>query len=189
MVKYNQHTLNLDGEKSSENALEMIRGFKDEVVVNIAGDPKAAPILFTVENLKAAISKGGVALVLETLPVEVYSELILREIQLVKQSSEEIRALLRNQFIYDIREVVNRFLGKFQNMANILNCYALQHPQSMVAENMEKLSELLPQLGTACFKLRDNVRFMDNLQYDVIPALHTLTKTMQQNVHGLLSEN
>ena len=180
MIKCNHHTLSLDKDKTLETAMTQIRDLNGQVVVNILSDPKAAPLFFSIENLDAALSFQGDALILETLPEKQYRKLMIKEVQLVNASSEKLRMLLRDHFLYDIKDAVKKFLNQFQNIALLLSCYALQKPGSGVAKNMETLQSLFKQLEAACFTFRDNVRFMDDLQYGVMPTLQSVIKEMQE---------
>ena len=179
MVSYNQFKLTLDEDKSLEEVLRKINDLKGQVVVNIVNNPKEAPVFFSLENLEAALSFKKNVLVLETLPEEQYRQIMIREIEMVNDSSAKLRLLLRDQFIDDVKEHVKMFMEQLQNVILLLSCYSLQNPESALSKNMEALSIQLKELNTACLKSRDNVKIMDDLQYLVVPTLQAMIHDMQ----------
>ncbi len=179
MVDYKQRTIRLSDKTGIQSALGKIRKLENVVVVNIASRSEDPPLFFSTENMEFVLSKNGDALVLETVSVTEYHKIMLMEMHRVKESSEEIRELLRDHFVDDIKETLNRFLDQFHNIFVLLSCYTLQRPESVIAERSKTLQDLQKQLQASCFKWRDNVRCMDDLRYGVEPALDVISKEMQ----------
>ncbi|MBW1961979.1 MAG: hypothetical protein JRJ04_11030 [Deltaproteobacteria bacterium] len=176
MVEYKRQTLKIADDTGLEGILDKIRELTDVVVVNIASNRNEPLLFFSMENLCQLHSKGFKDLVLETITVGEYGGLILNEIKSVSESSGQIRELLRDHFVDDIKETIGRFLDQLNNILVLLGCYALQRPKSAAAELYESLKAFHEQLSSSCFRWRDNVRCLDDLQYGIKPTLDALAK-------------
>jgi len=179
MVKYKTHRLTVGAETNPEAALKEIRSLKDAVTVNIVFGDDEETLFFSMENLVTSLSNGSDSLKLQTLHVKEYGSLMQTEIQLVEASSKELKSLLRDQFVEDMEATVKRLLEQVQNLCLLSGCYMLQRPQSAVVEQITKLKGSHQKLDAACFKWRDNVRLMDELQYGVMPTLSALSEEMR----------
>lgn len=160
--------------------MQAISSLQGLVVVNIADSAEMRPVLFSEENLHTILTAAPESLFVEALPLGEYKKLMRDKINLVMQSAISLRAALRTNYVADLAAQVRDFLRQLDQLLLMLRCYALQKARSSAAEDVRKLQILPGQLAASSFKYGDNVRCMDDLQYQILPALKNLVKVFRK---------
>lgn len=179
-MEFSKHAIRIKDQKDICQVLQAISSLQDLVVVNIADSAEMRPILLSEENLHAILADAPESLFVEALPLGEYKKLMRDKIDQVVQSAISLRATLRTNYVADLAAQVRDFLKQLDQIFLMLKCYALQNAQSSVAENVQKLQILLGQLAASSFEHGDNVRCMDDLQYQILPALKNLLKMFRK---------
>jgi len=164
-VEFSRHTIPVKNQKEAPQVLQTISGLKNLVVVNVASSIEPNPVLFSEENLRALLADAPE-----------YKKLMRDKIDQVARALLSLRAALRTSYVADMAGQVRDFVRQLDQTLLMLKCYALQNAQSGVAENVQKLQVLIGQLAASSFMHGDNVRCMDDLQYEILPALKALLR-------------
>jgi hypothetical protein len=150
------------------------------VVVNIAASAEMKPVLFSEENLHTILAGGPESLVVEALALGEYRKLVGDKIDQAVHWTLSLRAMLRTQFVAELAAQVREFVAGLEQILPLLNCYALQKTGSGVAEDLQKLRNSLRGLTASWREHGDNVRCMDDLQYEILPVLKRLLKMFRK---------
>ena len=175
-MEFSRHTIPVKNQKEAPQVLQTISGLKNLVVVNVASSIEPNPVLFSEENLRALLADAPESLFVEALPLGEYKKLMRDKIDQVARALLSLRAALRTSYVADMAGQVRDFVRQLDQTLLMLKCYALQNAQSGVAENVQKLQVLIGQLAASSFMHGDNVRCMDDLQYEILPALKALLR-------------
>jgi len=105
---------------------------------------------------------------------------VREKIAQVAQSMLSLRAALRNHYVADPTAQIREFISQLEPVLLLLKCYTLQNAGSGIAEHVRKLQDLSGQLATSSFEHGDNVRCMDDLQYQILPVLNKLLKVFRK---------
>ena len=84
-----------------------------------------------------------------------------------------VRAMLRTQFVAEANGQILGYVHRLEQMLPLLDACP------GAAENVQKLRDLLLQLTASCREHGDNVRCMDDLQYEILPVLKRLQKLLR----------
>lgn len=177
-MEFSKHAIRIKGQKDIHQVVQTISSLQGLVVVNIADSAEMRPVLFSEENLHTILTATPESLFVEALPLGEYKKLMRDKINLVVQSAISLRAALRTNYVADLAAHVRDFLRQLDQILLMLRCYALQKAQSSVAKNVQKLQILPGQLAASSFEHGDNVRCMDDLQYQILPVLKNLLKLL-----------
>lgn len=175
-MEYSRRTIGIKDQNDIHQVLQALSSLPDLVVVNIAGAAGDKPVLFSRENLHTILAGAPESLFVEALPIGQYKSLMGDRIDQAIQSTLSLRAMLRTRFAAELAAQIREFVAKLEQILPLLNCYALQKAGSSVAENMQKLRNSLGQLTASCREHGDNVRCMDDLQYEILPTLKKFLK-------------
>lgn len=179
-MEYSKHAIRIKDQNGIHQVLRILSSLQDLVVVNIAESAEMKPILFSEENLHAILADAPESLFVEALPLGKYKKLMCDKIDHAVESTLALRAMLRTQYVADLAAQGRDFLAKLDQILLLLNCYALQNAQSSVAESVQKLRNSLGQLTASSCEHGDNVRCMDDLQYEILPVLKKLLKLFRK---------
>lgn len=179
-MEYSRQVIRIHDQSDIQQVLKIISDLQDLVVVNIAESAEAKPVLFSGENLHAILAGRPESLFIETLPLGEYEKLVGDKIDQGVQSALSLRAMLRTNFVTELVAQVHEFVAKTNQILPLLNCYALQNARSGVAESVQNLQDSLGQLTASCREHGDNVRCMDDLQYEILPPLKRLLKLFRK---------
>jgi len=179
-MEYSRQAIRINDHSDIQQVLKALSGVRDLVVVNIAASAETKPVLFSEENLHAILACAPESLFLEGLPVGEYKKLVGDRIDQAVQSTVSLRAMLCTHFVAELAVQVREFVAKLDQILPLLNCYALQKAGSGVAENVQMLRNSLGQLTASCCEHGDNVRCMDDLQYEILPSLKRLLKLLRK---------
>src|SRR5207253_1307589 len=144
------------------------------VVVNIVSSADAQPVFLSEGNLRAMLSKTSELMVVEALPIGVYSQLVGGKIEQTFREAEALRSVLRTRYVSELSTEVTAFLALLDQLALLVEGYLLQRG----AESVEtpSIGALRDGLATSSFTFADNCRCMDDLHYEIVPALQALLR-------------
>ncbi len=175
-MEFSKHTIRIKEPGDIHQVLRSLSGLQKLVAVNIAQSAEMKPVLVSEENLRALLADAPESLFVEALPLGKYQKLVRDKIGQVVQSALALRASLRTHYVADLAAQVRDFLAQLDQTLLMLNCYALQNAQSGVSEAVQKLRCYLGQFIASSCDLGDNVRCMDDLQHEILPALKKLMR-------------
>jgi hypothetical protein len=178
-VEFSKQTIAIENRNDIHQLLH-VSSLKNHVVVNIAGSAEAKPIPLSEENLRAILDAAPKSLYVEALPFARFDKLMRDVIDQVIQSLLDLRSALRTQHVADLAAQIRDFLPRLDPILLLLQCYALQNTRSGVEDQVRKLESLRAQFVTSVFEHGDNVRCMDDLQYQILPALKLLLKIFRK---------
>jgi len=89
------------------------------------------------------------------------------------QSTRSLRAMLRTRYVAEVGGQVLEFLSGVEQILPLLDSLP------GAADTVQKLRDSLRQL-TASSRDQDNVRCMDDLQYEILPVLKKLQRSFQK---------
>jgi len=179
-VEYSRQVIRIHDRSDIQQILKIISGLQDLVVVNIASSAEMKPVLFSEENLRTILAGSPESLLLEGLPLAEYKRLVGEKIDQTVHSTLSLRAMLRTHFAAELVDEMREFVARLNEILPLLDCHALQNARSGVAENVQKLRDSLGQLTASCREHGDNVRCMDDLQYEILPPLKGLLKLFRK---------
>jgi len=90
------------------------------------------------------------------------------------QSTLSLRAMLRTRYVAELGAQVLEFVPGVEQVLPLLD----SHPGA--ANTAQKLRDSLRQLTASCREHGDNVRCMDELQYEILPALKRLQNLLRK---------
>lgn len=117
---------------------------------------------------------------MQELPLGEYKKLAGDKIDEAVQWTLSLRAMLRTQYVAEMGGQVLEFVARLEQILPLLNSYAVQKTDSGAAENVQKLRDSLHQLTASCREHSDNVRCMDDLQYEILPVLKRFLKLLRK---------
>jgi hypothetical protein len=173
-LEYIKDIVRIQDPGNKDQVLLAISSLRDLVVMTIAGAAEMEPVLFSDENLHAILAAAPEQLFVEGLPLGKYKKLARDKIDGAAQSALALRAGLRTAYVADLAATVRDFLSQLDQVLQLLRCYALQNARSDLSGLGRELQDLIGQLATASFERSDNVRCMDDLQHQIVPALKKL---------------
>jgi hypothetical protein len=179
-VEFSRHTISLNDQKGIHQVLQTMSSQQDLIVVNIADSAVRRPVLLSQENLDAILSGTPEFLFVEALPLRDFKRRMRDDIGQAIESTVGLRARLRAEYVYDLEAQVREFLSRLEQIRLMINCYVLQNSKSGVGENSKNLQSALGQLSVSSFEHGDNVRCMDDLQYQILPSLKLLQKIFRK---------
>lgn len=137
------------------------------IVVNLALSAEGSQLIFTQENLQALLEADATALYLGIVPEAQYTALMRQQLLQLQAETENIRVLLRSNYLLNVEAELTDFLSRIQNVILMMECFALKKASLAINNILKRLSEDQEQLGVACFYLEDNVLCMDILHYRI----------------------
>ncbi len=173
-MEYIKECVRIQNPGNNDQVLLAISSLRDLVVVNIAGAAEMEPVLFTEENLHAILAAAPEQLFVEALPPAKYKKLAREKIDRAVQSALALRAGLRTAYVADLAAIVRDLLSQLDQVLQLLRCYVLQNARSGPSGLDRELQDLIGQLAASSFERGDNVRCMDDLQHQIVPALKKL---------------
>lgn len=179
-MEYSRHVIGIKDQLDIHQVLRAISALHDQVAVNIAESAEAKPVLFSEENLRTILAGAPESLFVEALPLGAYRNMVMQKIEQVVQSTVALRTELRTHYVAELAAQVRDFLSQLGAALPLLQCWALQNARSVVAEEVRKLQNLSGQLAASSFEHGDNVRCMDDLQHQILPALNKLLRAFRK---------
>jgi hypothetical protein len=173
-LEYIKKCVRVQDPGNKDQVLLAISSLRDLVVVNIAGGAEMEPVLFTEENLHAILAAAPEQLLVEGLPPAKYKKLAREKIDRAVQSALALRAGLRAAYVADLAAPVRDLLSQLDQVLQLLRCYALQNARSGPSGLDQELQDVIGQLAASSFERGDNVRCMDGLHHQIVPALKKL---------------
>jgi hypothetical protein len=92
------------------------------------------------------------------------------------QSTHELRAALCTHWVADLDLQMRAFLSQLNQIILLFESQNPQNARLGMVEDFRRLRELGRQLAASGFEYKDNVRCMDDLQYEILPVLERLLK-------------
>jgi hypothetical protein len=173
-LEYIKDIVRIQDPGNKDQVLLAISSLRDLVVMTIAGAAEMEPVLFSDENLHAILAAAPEQLFVEGLPLGKYKKLAREKIDRAVQSALALRAGLRTAYVADLAATVRDFLSQLDQVLQLLRCYALQNARSDLSGLGRELQDMIGQLAASSFEGGDNVRCMDDLQHQIVPALKKL---------------
>lgn len=159
--------------------LARISQLEGVIVVNLALSAEGSELIFTQENLQALLEAEATTLYLGIVPEAQYTGLMRQQLSQLQTETENIRALLRSNYLLNVAAELTDFLSRIQNVILMMECFALKKAGSAISNILKRLSEDQEQLGAACFYLEDNVLCMDILHYRIKERLMKLAGALK----------
>jgi len=103
-----------------------------------------------------------------------YKRVMRGKIDQAIHSVTMLRAALRSRQACDLTSQSRDLLSQLQNVLLMFQCFELQASRAGAGEIVSVLHNLLGKFEVSGVVLCDNVRCMDDLQYELLPVLHTL---------------
>jgi hypothetical protein len=175
-VTYSKHTIPLT---RHEDIHQVLRRFSHEqhlVVLNVATAAAMRPVFLCEENLSAVLAGAPAELCVEALPRGAFRTLACDRIAESVQASLSLRVALRTQRVVDLASQANSLLSQLHQLVLLLECAVLQGTQPAAADNVRTLRNVSAQFAGSSFEHGDNVRCMDDLQYEILPTLRDSLK-------------
>jgi hypothetical protein len=179
-VEFSRHTISLHDQKDIHQVLQTLSSQQDLIVVNIADSAVGRPMLLSQENLDAILNGAPESLFVETMPLRDFKRRMREDIAQSIESTVGLRARLRSEYVHDLEPQVREFLSRLEQILLMINCYVMQNSKSGVGENSKNLQSALGRLSVSSFEHGDNVRCMDDLQYQILPSLRLLQKIFRK---------
>jgi hypothetical protein len=173
---YSRHTIPVGDRRDVGNILEAISRLPNLVVVNLVSPIHSKPVCFCTENLRAMLTDAPGSLLVETLPGAEYKRVVTDAIDQTAQVAAGLRAALRSQPVAGLTGEVADFLLRLDPLLLLLDGFVLQRADLRLGPSMLKLRDLRGQVAASWFEHEDNVRCMDDLQYEILPSLRSIRK-------------
>ncbi len=180
VIENTRAVMELPGEVDCDFVMQKIMELKNVVVVNIANSPEGGDVLFTLDNLRTLLAAGTRKLYMEAMAEKQYGALMGQQIAQLLVAIEQLEDQLRAQYITDLFAATSDLLFQLQNLVVLLTCLALQKKHTQLSESLEALGRFQEQLGNTVFFLEDNVRCLDDLQYEIVPCLQKIKRQLKK---------
>jgi hypothetical protein len=154
--------------------LRELVALRDLVVVNIAESMDSPAVALSHDNLSAVVAQAGDSLVVEALPFQMYQRIMRDKIEQIIDEAAAIRGVLRNRAVADIGPEADRLARYLEQLHFLLGGYTLQQANPDLSQAIQGLETLRDQLLRSAFEYQDNVRCMDDLHYEIVPALRKI---------------
>lgn len=172
-LKYSRHEVRVDPADDVDRLVPRLAALDDVVAVNIAGDPEAASVALSRDNLREALEKRPASIVLEVIARADFNSILRAKITQVEGEALALRQALRTEYVADNMAGVTQFLTHLEQTLLLLDGFALQKADS-------PLQALIATLGTSRLSLisgltrADDVLCMDAVQHEIVPALRAI---------------
>ncbi len=178
-MSYQRRTIEIEYHADVARVLQCLAAVPDLVVVNVGVPGEEIPPLFCEENLRTILAAAPHELLIEAMPVGEYKELVRVKVGRGIQLLLALRAGLRTSYVADLTAQVGEFLRELEELLLMMGCWNLRQARPDVNKEVGRLDTLRGQLAASAFELGDNVRCMDDLQYQILPVLESLSKAFK----------
>jgi hypothetical protein len=142
----------------------------DLIAVNVVDAAGAATLLSTT-MLDAVLATRPLTVTVETLPLSHYRELVAGKARQSLTIAVAVRGLLRTHTVAEIASEIEAFLRHVRELVLLLSVYLVRHDDSRVAGAVRVLMNGADQCQASAFRLEDTVRCMDDIAYEIVPAI------------------
>ena len=178
-MELSRHVISVKGQ-DLQQVLTAISSLRNLMVVSIAGSAVTPPAAFSRDLLQALLEGAPEHLHLEALPPDQHRVWAANHIAQRVASVGALRSLMRNHRVAELLVEVRAFIADSGELLSLLTSYVQQVASPAVAGQVEDLRHALGQLSDSCFKHEDNVRCMDDLQYETLPPLKKLQRLFEK---------
>jgi hypothetical protein len=175
-TEYSRHTVPVADAGSTAQVLRAIGALPDVIVVNLVEANGTSTVALSEETLTSLLATGAEAIVVETLPRVTYQRVMRDTIDLATREAIALRTILCSCAVIDVPTEAGTVLRHIDQILFLLRSYALQDGRPRLTRVIDALAERRQRLAESCFESGDNVRCMDDLQYEVVPVLRDVTR-------------
>lgn len=175
-TEYSRHSVAVADASNAPQVLRALAALPEVVVVNLVETSGATTVAFSEESLSSLLATAPAAIVVEALPRATYERVMRDKIELATREAIALRTILCSCAIVDVPTEASTVLRHVDQILFLLRSYALQDTRSRTTRVIESLAERRQRLADSCFESGDNVRCMDDLQYEVVPVLQEVTR-------------
>jgi hypothetical protein len=175
-TEYSRHTVAVTDAGNGPQVLRALAALPDVVVVNLVEANGQATIALSDDSLSSLLATGPDAIVVETLPRATYQRVMRDKIELATREAIALRTILCSCAIGDVPTEAGTVLRHVDQILFLLRSYALQDSRPRLSRLIDALAERRQRLAESCFESGDNVRCMDDLQYEVVPVLKDVSR-------------
>jgi hypothetical protein len=161
---------------STSQVLRAIAALPEVVVVNLVEASGTGTTALSEDALSSLLATGPDAIVVEALPRVTYQRVMRDKIELATREAVALRTILCSCAIGDVPTEAGTVLRHIDQILFLLRSYALQDTRSKLPRLIDALAERRQRLAESCFESGDNVRCMDDLQYEVVPVLQDVSR-------------
>ena len=174
-VEHAPQTIRLRNPGNVGDLLHMLAtSWSDLVMVNVGAATETKRLFFCAANLDALLAIHPEELVVEALPEAGYKQLARQTVDQVIQAAQALRTALRTQYVADAGAGVVDLVLRVDRLTLLLDGYALQRPRPEICQAADRLRRVRDELASSSVPSGDNVRCMDDLQYEMLPALQAI---------------
>jgi hypothetical protein len=170
---YSRHTIAVADPRDYLAILRALSRLPAVVVVNIV-EPSGKAKLLSEESLMAALAEAPETLTVDALRADAFSAVMRQNVEAGRREAEALRRLLRDRPVSDLGAEVAAVLRHLDQLLLLLTGYALQRDNAAVPRLGHALATLREQMAASAGQFADNVRCMDDLHYEIVPALEKL---------------
>jgi hypothetical protein len=143
------------------------------VAVNVR-DHRTGVTLLNDEAIDAALASGAPAIELDVLPADRYHALVGSTVDRALVAAQALRDDWRRRPIGETADATRACLRQLGVVVALVLLAGRQRHDTSLLRTSGRLSGLAEQLRVSAFELDDIVRAMDDLHYDIVPALVAL---------------
>jgi hypothetical protein len=174
-IGYVRHTVHIVEPRTTQQVLGELAALRDLVVVNVAESMDSPAVALSHDNLSAVLAQAGDSLVVEALPFQMYQRIMRDKIEQMIDEAAAMRGALRTRVVADLGPEADRLARHLEQLHFLLGGYSLQRSNRDLPQAIQELETLRDQLLQSALEYQDNVRCMDDLHYEIVPALRKIT--------------
>jgi hypothetical protein len=182
-IAYVRHLIPLTEPRDITQIRDALASLPD-IVVNISASAGGPSVALSDENLAAALAEPGRTLAADALPDAVYFQIMSGKIAEAIGESEAFRGTLASHSVAELGAGADRIARHLEQIHFLLRGYALQRPQAGLNDSIQELERLRDQFVRSAFEHFDNVRCMDDLHYEIVPALQGIASMFSSEKGG-----
>jgi hypothetical protein len=175
-AEYARHAVPVADAGNIRAVLRALGALPGLIVVNLVEPGGAATVALSEESLANLLATGPETLIVETLPRATYQRVMRDKIELATREAIALRTILCSCAIGDVPTEASTVVRHVDQILFLLRSYALQDGRSRVTALIDALAARRQRLAESCFESGDNVRCMDDLQYEVVPVLQDVAQ-------------
>jgi hypothetical protein len=179
-TEYSRHSVAVDDAGNAAQVLRAIAALPDVVVVNLVEANGTTTVALSEDTLSSLLATAPPAIVVEALPRSTYQRVMRDKIELATREATALRTILCSCAISDVPTEAGTVLRHVDQILFLLRSYALQDTRPRLGRVIDALAERRQRLAESCFESGDNVRCMDDLQYEVVPVLTDVSRLFTQ---------
>jgi len=148
----------------------------DTVAVNLVGGDGSNAV-FCEQHLTMVLADTPAVVVIDAIPTAAFISILTSKLALAQADAVALRLTLRTEFLADAAAAAVGVRHHLDQLLLLLDGFALQHPSARLRAGMTALLAAR-QSWLKAITAADNVLGMDCLQYEIVPALRSLTKAL-----------